>query len=875
MSTVGSPRDDDDSKKRIRVACDTCRRKKIKCNGEHPCSNCTNAKRANDCVYKVRAVKRRIVEGGSGEKRSTSKQVELMDRRLTNMEQMLWKIQQSMEMIAKTPDGTALTLPVHQQSEDIESESDNESDASDAKVGAHEGTPASCRQPVEVYVGNHSIMCIFSHKSIDWIEQALGREGIALTTPIRNLPIIFFSKFRSFIAKWVDPPLLDQRGRRRLFERPFPLDRDTCFAFLHDYTEDIGTINRITDLEKVKGWFTEYYDNISNAGLKYYRKRRFKASELLMMSSIMLMCITCKIDSITSTPGPARKSILDRISGEDLLKMKDQLFINAIAYYHRVCVISEGLDTVKGILLLMLYIETNWLVAPVNYMLGTVAIRFAQEMGLHRSETYENLPLEEQSERRQVWWFCYFFDVEICFRTGKPPIIDISDVTTNRHGDFKQFFIWAMNGVFSGGDVRVKTDKETLMATLQDSHSHAVQMINFANCCGEPIAGQIYLLVLAEIRAQSYNRLFSARARELSFTELMATLDDINHQMTQYAQNVCPEKRPRFWDDPEFQVLAPDVDFNVRESHSMQLAYFLHLMLINRVPLLVQSTGLDSAQQMRINRCRHLCMQAARTILHSVRNYNKENCSVSYFNWIAFFPSSAFLCLVAAVINHPQHPEAVKDIELLVYSSQNFFSMAEESPDKYRFYHKEAMVGLITRLMLKVATVIYELRNDSKLFSNNPPLQQHFENARVAYPELFLNSNELAVKLQGITGDSPFVNSHSNPNSATNPERTSSHSTTPTSGAAAAHHGPSSRPTEAWSPSMNPAINNILDGPTAYDGYPDHAVGVQQSSTNGSQTHYSGILRGDFLTDSFNPDPTNFFQMDTLPNFFYDNNVGL
>ena len=258
-----------------------------------------------------------------------------------------------------------------------------------------------------------------------------------------------------------------------------------------------------------------------------------------------------------------------------------------------------------------------------------------------------------------------------------------------------------------------------------------------------------------------------------------------------------------------------------------------------------------------------------------MRNYNKENCLVSYFNWIAFFPLLAFLCLVAAVINHPQHPEAVNDIELLVYLLQNFFLMAEESPDKYRFYHKEAMVGLITRLMLKVATVIYELRNDLKLFSNNPPLQQHFENARVAYPELFLNLNELAVKLQGITGDLPFVNSHLNPNSATNPERTLSHSTTPTLGAAAAHHGPSLRPTEAWSPSMNPAINNILDGPTAYDGYPDHAVGVQQSSTNGSQTHYSGILRGDFLTDSFNPDPTNFFQMDTLPNFFYDNNVGL
>ena len=43
-----------------------------------------------------------------------------------------------------------------------------------------------------------------------------------------------------------------------------------------------------------------------------------------------------------------------------------------------------------------------------NYTIITVTIRFAQEIGLHRAETYNNLDLEEATKRRKIWWFCYF-----------------------------------------------------------------------------------------------------------------------------------------------------------------------------------------------------------------------------------------------------------------------------------------------------------------------------------------------------------------------------------------------------------------------------------------------------------------------------------
>lgn len=48
----------DKSRKRIRVACDTCRKKKIKCNGTFPCLNCIQTKNESNCHYSDRQIGR-------------------------------------------------------------------------------------------------------------------------------------------------------------------------------------------------------------------------------------------------------------------------------------------------------------------------------------------------------------------------------------------------------------------------------------------------------------------------------------------------------------------------------------------------------------------------------------------------------------------------------------------------------------------------------------------------------------------------------------------------------------------------------------------------------------------------------------------------
>ncbi|MCH0629204.1 Zn(II)2Cys6 transcription factor [Kocuria palustris] len=903
--------DDQDGKKRIRVACETCRRKKIKCNGQQPCSNCVHV-RNSKCVYKERIIKKRLAEESASRKRRHLQLMELFDMRLSKMERILWSISNRMESLVGPCNNLIKPVPSHDSynmvplpghlpsssevDEGVDEEEDDDGPLLDEKVGVNEGkslvvSTVPTEPPIEVYIGNHLIMCIFSRKSLDWILTALGLEGIVLTNPIRNLPVIFFSKLKLFIRKWVDPPVLDLKGRRRLLERPFSLSREGCFALLEAASLEIAITGLIIDTCRVEKLFQKYYDALESGN-----RVQIKCSELLIMCLILLWCITFLVDEI-ARGAQLPPVIANELDSEDLQKLKDQLFNQAIAYYHRICVISEGLPTIQGILLFMMYIEANWFILPINYILGTVALRFAQEIGLHRLETYECLSYEESLERRRVWWFCYYFDVEICFRTGKPPLIDLSDVTTDSYSDFTHFFTWAAcMGQDLSEDV-VKAHNELLQELLRDPSKPERQLIKFSNLCGEPIAGQVYLKVLSEIRAKLYNRIFSARAKQYLFPKFMDVLEELNEEMAAYAECISSERRPRFWDDPHFDTNKLEFVTAMRdrrESFNMHLAYFLHLMIINRVPLVVDTANLGNEEILKINRSRHLCFQLARTILHLCKDLNRLNCSMSYFNWIAFFPSSAFLCLVAGVINHP-HSDSLNDINLLIHLLRNFFAIAdlEEGDAKARFYHKEAMVGLIIKLMLKITTVIYETRNNLTVFLDDAGLQHHFDSARLMFPELFMNHKELRAKIKGVTGDLPFGN-NKNPLLSSTPQSRVLAMGDPQTGPGGAGTQYHALPTEYMpvGSKMPPCSDGLMGGmmQASYDpntGMMDNLnvpvnvnkyAALSNLDSANLTPQYLGILHGNFFDDAISNDSFGlglYLQTESMPNFFFDNNVGL
>ena len=878
------------SKKRIRVACDSCRRKKIKCDGQYPCGNCQQSN-GSGCNYKEKQEK--IIKPSSIPKRvSNAKTIEILDTRLSKLESVILNFAERLEprsdrnqnkkhnsRLAKengrqnndeeTDDGDSISVDY---GDEYEAEQDEEGEEAghdkeglNEKEGNQESEPEEDRdkgknwtytpQLLEQFFGTHSIICLFSDKSLGWIESALGPEDSRLLNPIRNLPFVFYMKTKSFILKWVDPPLIDAAKKKKLLEAPFPKDYRLVFDLLDNYYDLYAATNFICDIDWVRSLFETYY------GIDGKKRRKFKCSELIIMSMVICLCIFSKIDEDTSglNMSPASSCSannpvnIQSMNNDQLTVLQEELFDNCVFYYHRILVINDGIETIQAIILLVIYIESSWITSDVSYMLISVAIRFAQEIGLHRQESYANLSAQESETRKMIWWCCFCFDMEICFRSGKPPLINGLDISINLEKDF----LFAKAVVIESSNLNMNEKLEYLNLKKRSN----AQM-------------QYYFLLLTRIRAKSYNSLFVASAQTESFENLLLTLESLNREISQLGDSMGSLMRPRFYNDPEFHNIYRQFEApNLKDILILNFVYFSHLMIINRIPFLIGIPDCDETFEKGLS-FRNLFLDSARTILVIAKNMPRENIGLSFYNWLVFFPAAAFMSLLAACINHPTAPGTYDDVKLLIDSSMNFFSIKKAWPvegfSRFKVYQsKEALVDLISKILLKIVIRVLETKTGIQILANNELLREHLESTERQFSDIFKEnrdfSSQFASVLKGssfgtqgfvkIGGGSPFTSVKSfnkSPNSSSSHEANSSFGRQNNRG-----KGRNGNQSFEFSNNVSPDLSNPLN---------------LNSSTN------SNFMNDELLSDYINDDgfsSTINFQMNNLPNFFFDNNLGL
>ncbi|CUM51319.1 unnamed protein product [Debaryomyces tyrocola] len=857
-------------KKRIRVACDSCRRKKIKCDGQYPCGNCQQSN-GSGCNYKERQEKR-TKSPKISKNVSNSKTIEILNTRLSKLEDVILNLAEKLD-----PRSGNITKPHAKREtserEEYEDEKDEEDEADDDDLtsiedGNEELTTEGDEgeqgrnsdnkdrdtsnkkwnytpQRLEQFFGTHSVVCLFSDKSLGWIESALGPEDSRLINPIRNLPFVFYMKSKSFILKWVDPPLIDIAKKKKLLEAPFPKDYRLVFDLLDNYYDLYAATNYICDIDWVRSLFEIYY------GIDGKKRRKFKCSELIIMSMVICLCISSKIDEDTSglNMSPASscsantpKSI-QSMNNDQFTVLQEELFDNCVFYYHRILVINDGIETIQAIILLVTYIESSYILSHVSYMLISVAIRFAQEIGIHRQESYANLSAQEAKTRRMIWWCCYCFDMEICFRSGKPPLINGLDISVGSENDF---------------------------LSCSDARTHKDQKLNGFDQTEKFISLVYYhFLLLTRIRAKSYNSLFVASAGTESFESLLVTLAALNRETFKLADLMDPILKPRFYNDPEFCNVYSSDSRHTKNILCIHFTYFSHLMVTNRIPFLI---GIPDSEQNdeRSLSFRNIFLDSARTILAMAKNMPRESTGLSFYNWVVFFPSAAFMSLLAACINHPTAPGTYDDIKLLADSCMNFFSHKKTWPvegfSRFKVYQsKEATVDLIIKVLLKIVIRVFETKTGIPVLANNKLLKEHLESTEKQFPDIFKETGDFISQFatsmksssfgtQGfvaVCGTSPFPSKNKYDKSPKD----------------ASYNGESNQDLTGkersngqnyeLSNNMSPGFSNML-----------------HPSVNANDFFMNDDLISDYLNDDGLTSIIN-SQMNNLPNFFFDNNLGL
>lgn len=736
----------DQKPKRISVACDFCRNKKIKCDGRCPCSNCLQFKN-DSCNYSERTRKRkRTKTGGLG---SLTK----LDSRLTRLESILGTLADKLEPVYFKPldDDDHQEKKIRHEEKKISIVSSKEihdkmlkPSSRDADVAGYSDSDLSSlfepspspgsdthqldekqtedcaemkyplRTRFELYLGSHSILSILLGNSLDHLVYFLKPEDHLALTPLRNLPTLFHLRMTRNLALWHRHAPLDPKSRPNLFLRPFPNEPDLILLLIKNYYPGVPLASSVCETDDVYQLFETYFKQKSH---------RFKASELFIMAAAVCLAITCKFSEEAPTSTPSNEpdpEIPPQVAAEfsKLEKLKRELSANCVIYYFRLLIWADGFEAIQAFLLWIMYIELHEVTPFVNFIILAVTIRHGHEQGLHRAEALDELPLHMRIKRKRVWNICLYLDMEMSFRQGKSPINNLSDIL--------------LLSVSLAEYQSIKTQPTSFFDTIMD-RKLLIQTVPSTNFEFYHTA----LLVFTKIRARSYSEMFAANVHFDNFGDFIYKLSLLNDEMFALA-DLMGNYRPKFYHDEPYGGNSVGVESIPSCYAVFHMNFFSHLMTINRLPFMIEDIDNPTVD---VSQFRNYTLDSARTILMMCRQFSVSKHSF-WNDWAYWFPISAFVCLARMCLNRPSRPETLKDIKLLVDSCMVISSYKKDGSGTFFKYNgeKDILTSLMLRLILRVVVCSIESNTNHKVVDEKT--RQYLENTKKICPELFLDSEE-------------------------------------------------------------------------------------------------------------------------------------
>ncbi|GEQ72445.1 hypothetical protein JCM33374_g6132 [Metschnikowia sp. JCM 33374] len=573
---------------------------------------------------------------------------------------------------------------------------------------------------------------LLSEQSINYVKSKLAPEHHRLVIPMQTIPMYLYASKKAFHSIWSEPQIQTAESIAKLRAGCFPEEAfiDEILRLFHS----LYFANFICSVDYVRSLFDKYYANKASSQPD---PKVLSYSELMIMSLVMVMCVTAYVDIKNSASSSEQNyPKISQFSLTELVAFQESVFKNALFYYHRICTVSEGLATIQALILMAIHLETSWVISDLNFSLTSMAVRYAQDMGLHRLDSAGNLSPEEKENRARVWRACQHFDIEVCYRSGKPPSVNLLDVSLD-------------NLLF----------QETPAATSPNFEQQTL--------CNEYDK-------LAYIRCYTYMKLFSAQIKYDSLSNIQEVVSTINADMVRLAESTNHVIRPRFFNDPNFDTLLELFTNSTKPAHTemvigIHLTFFNHMMTVNRVPWAVASDTNDPSTHEN-SKFRRLSLDSARTILHLIRTLEHSSTSILSFNWLVTYPFSAITNLLSNCLNYPDDPEVLKDLSLLIDVSLNTFgkigSRAEEETNRL-FYIRVRMADILIKVIMRVVITIVDQTCGTNILTSNPTLLEHLQMVEKKYPRFYR-------PLKGSNNIQHYVSTH--PGNHVSPSNSSSKS---------------------------------------------------------------------------------------------------
>ncbi|KAI0959822.1 hypothetical protein AcW1_004536 [Taiwanofungus camphoratus] len=404
-------------RRRVWRACESCRRKKIKCDGNEPtCSQCAASK--SQCTWlqtKDRAALSRHY-------------VQELEARLLHMENLFQQAAPILEQVGQTngldlsaiapssatsrPDGS---IPNPLQSVLPKLKDFSRSSSADDSSSADSGTSVKVEDDVSESFGQ---LALDEHGHMHWIG------GSSTMSLIQSFRAITSSPLHRVSPMEEDPsapgPSVNKLyfpasvffGKVRALPRPeeveYP-DRDLADKLVETYFARFHFLMPVIDKPSFMRRYVYLMDHTNDAELA----RRQTAF-------IALVCALFAVAArFVDDPRLSRADNLDD-AGMGMVYYERALILHYISHA------STQIEHVQCFLLMSSFLcSVNCL--PQAWLLVGQAVRTAQDIGLHRSPRRLLVHPIEKETRRKVWWGVYTLDRMLALALGRPLAIEDSD----------------------------------------------------------------------------------------------------------------------------------------------------------------------------------------------------------------------------------------------------------------------------------------------------------------------------------------------------------------------------------------------------------------------------------------------------------------
>ncbi|KAK9470585.1 fungal-specific transcription factor domain-containing protein [Dipodascopsis tothii] len=464
-------------------ACVSCRKRKIKCDGRHPCLICYNANR--NCVFTATEAK--------AKQPKRARYIESLEARLDQLESFVNSVipENSVETLSdpqwsQTNITDRKTKSTRAAGHETRGRSFEESEST-LQLNPHK-TMAEKEEDLsfvyknsnggDTYIGFSSPWSFFSKAGIHWVREKTGSEdfeGRLKAVSECDAGILCNSELSRLYLDINDPP------GRTFAEHALP-SLDTVHQCIDVYERLLHPVMPIFDVAELHVISSRVYESNSNhSSLDYFVLNAFL--------SATFMYSNCETDQ----QGLPSKFILGH-----------GFFKNALNYFPAICRTSEQLLAVRGLLALSAFTHGIGC-ADMAGVLITTAIRFSQALGLHRQRREWASSAKDHIGRNRIWWLCYYFDMEMSIRNGRPAMIKDEEMT-----------------------VAMPVEKDGLVTITSTS--------------GEVISIFYMVICLSRIQSKILNNLYSFRPEESR--TLYEITSELDRELMEWYQKIPAELLP-------------------------------------------------------------------------------------------------------------------------------------------------------------------------------------------------------------------------------------------------------------------------------------------------------------------------------------------